>query len=232
MTVSISLKIAARSSRTHAECLLLHRIDGAETERREEPAARHRSERREFLGQHDRVAAGQDHHRHAELQVLRAAGAVRHRDERIGGLAGDPLGEPQRIEVEPFEFVDEHAVRLVVEVGAGAETESDANFHRASVGPRTTGPPTGAWRSADERVAALHAAGLHPAGSEPDDDDRDHDRRLRDVAGQRGTDRDRARRRSTRSRRAGERQSRCGGEVPRRHSYPSGVPRSRVRYAS
>ena len=62
-------------------------LDDPETERREQPSTRHRREGGELLGQHDRVAAREHHHRRTELEVRGAPRAVGHRNQRIGRLA-------------------------------------------------------------------------------------------------------------------------------------------------
>ena len=71
-----------------AERLVLAGVGDAEPERRQQPPAGHHGERGQLLGQHDRVAAGQHEHAHAELEARRAAGGVGHRHHRVGRLAG------------------------------------------------------------------------------------------------------------------------------------------------
>ncbi len=111
------------------ERLLFDRVDGAQPERGQQSTTRHQAECGEFLGEHDRVAAGEHHDRHAELELRRSTGSVCHRHERVGRLAADLLRQPERVEAVSLERVDHDAVGLVVEVGARAEPEPDANLH-------------------------------------------------------------------------------------------------------
>jgi hypothetical protein len=121
-----------------AERLLLVRVGDAETERRQEAAARQPIERGQFLGEHDRVAARQHHHAHAELQPLGASCGERHADQRIRRVAADPLAQPQAVEAESFERVDHGCEALVVEPSAGAEgvADADVRFTHAGLLPR------------------------------------------------------------------------------------------------
>jgi hypothetical protein len=79
----------------HAEGLLLHRIDGAQAHRRQEPPRRQHVQGGHLLGQHDGVAARDDQHGRAQLEALGAAGGDGQRHHRVGGRAADALGEPQ-----------------------------------------------------------------------------------------------------------------------------------------
>jgi hypothetical protein len=116
----------------HAERLLLVRIGHAEPERRQQPAAGQPVDRRQLLGQHDRIAPRQHQHAHAELQPRGAARPERDRRHRVGRLAADALAEPQAVEVEAFEVVDERPEGAVVEIRAHAQAVADADLHSSS----------------------------------------------------------------------------------------------------
>ena len=87
----------------HAEGLLFDRIDGAESERRQEATAGHVGQGGEFLGEHHRISAREHHHRHPEFQPLGAPCAVGHCHERVGRRPADSFRQPQRVETERFE---------------------------------------------------------------------------------------------------------------------------------
>lgn len=118
-----------------AERLLLVRIGDAESERREESAVRQPIERRQFLGEHDGVAARQNHHAHAELQLRRTTGREGHADKGIGCVAADPLAEPKAVEPETLQSIDDDREAVVVQTRARTEGVTDANpwdvTHRA-----------------------------------------------------------------------------------------------------
>ena len=50
-------------------------------------------------------------------------------DDRIGRLAADPLREPEAVEAQPLEVVDERTEAVVVRERPGAEAEPDPHLH-------------------------------------------------------------------------------------------------------
>ena len=73
----------ARSSRATPNACCSTRVDHAETERGEGPAAGEHVEARPLLGEQHGVAAGQHLHRRAELELRGAAGGERQRHHRV-----------------------------------------------------------------------------------------------------------------------------------------------------
>ena len=120
----------------HTERLLLVRIGDPEPERRQQPTSRQSIESRQFLRQHHRVATGQHHHAHAELQTCCASGGERHAHQGIGRLSTDALAQPQTVETQGLESVDDPSESLVVQRGANAESVSDANLHERAIDSR------------------------------------------------------------------------------------------------
>ena len=114
------------------ERLVLAGVGDAEAERRQQAPAGHHGQRRQLLGQHDRVAAGQHQHAHPELEARRAPGGVRHRHDRVGRVAADALGQPQAVEAEPLERVDDVAELGSVQPGPCPEPDADAHLHGAT----------------------------------------------------------------------------------------------------
>ena len=160
----------------------------------------------------------------------RAPGAVRHRDERVGRLAGDPLRQPQASRSRAA-----RACRRTRRTSASLQRSSACRGRNrcAPSSPQRTARGA-SLRRARQRTcagAALHAAGLAPAEREPDDDDRDQDRRLGHVA-ERSTRRSRprprrpTRRPPSRSRHAGARRVEAEFHVGR--SYTSGARSQQV----
>lgn len=121
------------SAALDTERLLLVRVGHAQPEGREQPTVREAIECGQLLRQHDRVATGQHHDAHAELQPLRAAGSERHRHQRVGRVAADALAEPQAVEAQGLQRVDHFREAAVVELGAHPEPEPDANLHDAAM---------------------------------------------------------------------------------------------------
>ena len=111
-----------------AEGLLLDRVDSTETECGQQAPTGHSAKSRQRFGQHHRVAAGEHHHGHAELEVRRSTGTVGNSDQRVGCLAADLFRQPERIEGVRLECVDDDAVRLIMQVRASSEAVADANF--------------------------------------------------------------------------------------------------------
>ena len=97
-----------------AERLLLVCVRDAETESRQQPPARHPIEARHRLRHQDGIASGQHHDARAELQLLGTARGVRHAHDGIGRFAADPFREPQRVEAQSLEVVDERTEPVVV----------------------------------------------------------------------------------------------------------------------
>ena len=114
------------------ECLLLVRVGDAKSEGRQEAAVRQAVQRRQLLGEDDGIAAGQHHHTHPELQLGRAAGGEGHADQWVRSVATDPLAQPQAVEAQPLECVDDHCESVVVEARARSERVADANVWRAT----------------------------------------------------------------------------------------------------
>jgi hypothetical protein len=112
-----------------AERLVLGGVGDAEPEGGEQPAAGHHGERRQLLGEDDRVASRQDEHAHPELEASGAAGGVCHRHDGVGRLGADALGQPQAVEPPALDEVDDITEVRAVEGGAGAETDPDAYLH-------------------------------------------------------------------------------------------------------
>src|SRR5262249_1158221 len=133
-----------------AERLLFARVGDAESEGRQRASARESVERRPLLGQHDGVAARQDLHARAELELLRAAGGDGGGDDRIRAVAGEPFRQAQRVEARTFERVDERGESCVV-VGdrAGAKPVADAHLHDST--PFAISTSSSATRSGRER---------------------------------------------------------------------------------
>ena len=114
-----------------AEGLLFEGVDRTESDRGERPAVGQAVEARQRLGQHHGVAPGQHHHRRAHFELAGAGDGEGHRDQRIEAGPVDPLGEPQRIEAEPLEFVDDMAEGgSIGEIGRRAQSQADADLHR------------------------------------------------------------------------------------------------------
>ena len=65
-------------------------------------------------------------------------------DDRIGRLAGDPLGQPQAVEAEPLDRVDEVPELRAVQRRPHAEADTDAHLH----GPIVARSAAGSCRSA------------------------------------------------------------------------------------
>jgi hypothetical protein len=104
----------------HTERLLLVRVGYAKSEGRQQTAARELIDRRQLLGEHDRIATGQHEHAHAELELCSACGRERDRRDRVGSLAADPLAQPEAVEAQPFEVVDEDREARVVQASTDA----------------------------------------------------------------------------------------------------------------
>ena len=127
-------------------------VGHTEAECREEAAVREAVEAGELLGQHGEVPAGQHQHGEPELHAGRAPRRIREAHDRVGTLAAQPLAQPQRVEAELFQRVDEGVERLVV-VGeaASTEAETDTNLH----GPEATAFLMGRARRTRVGVAAV-----------------------------------------------------------------------------
>ena len=110
------------------------------------------------------------------LSLVGAGRRVRQGDERIGGLAADALAQPQAVEAEPLEVVDERPERLAV-VGhrARAQAVPDADLHdrrryRSSCpdgpgpGPARRVPTRRSRRHRDRRVGRARSA-LRPGAA-------------------------------------------------------------------
>ena len=136
------------------ERLLLAGVGDPQPEGRQQPAAGQPVEARELLRHQHRVAAGEHHHAHPELQLRRAAGGERQRDDGVGRRPRDALAHPQRVEPEPLEVVDERAERVVpVRVGPCPQPHPDADLHRGDgIGHRTV-PTRPAGRAHEWGVA-------------------------------------------------------------------------------
>ena len=114
------------------EHLLLHGVDHAEAERRQRPPAAEPIERGPRLGQQHRITAGKHLHAGAELELLRAAGCERQAHHRLGRRGCGALGQPQRVEPQPLQPVDEHTeVVSVGRWGESGQADTDANLHGA-----------------------------------------------------------------------------------------------------
>jgi hypothetical protein len=107
-----------------AERLLLVRVGDAESERRQQPTVRQTVERRQLLREHHRISAREDHHAHPELQLRRAPGGERHRDERVGSFAAEALAEPEAVEAQLLQRVDDRREAGVVQLRANAGTRT------------------------------------------------------------------------------------------------------------
>ena len=112
------------------EGLLFERIGDAEAYSRKQSTTRQTVERRQFLGEHHRIAARDHEHAGAELQSRGARRRERQGDERIGSLTRDALAEPDRIETEVFEKIHEGCERVrPIRQCASAEPEPDTDLH-------------------------------------------------------------------------------------------------------
>ena len=104
------------------------------------------------------------------FEPRRAAGGVGHRDDRVGRLAADPLGEPQAVEPEPL---DARRRRR--------RTPGPCSRVRVpSPTPMRTFIRPAGYAGSARRCAVVVPAGV-PAEGEPDDHDRDHDGHRRHV---------------------------------------------------
>ena len=127
-----------------------------------------RSRRGQLLGQHHRVAARDDEHARAELELGRAAGGVGQGDERVGRLAGDPFADSHsESKPQPLERVDERAEAVAV-VGqrAGAKPEPDADLHRCIM-PCRSAQRTKRRCSLSPRLRPAGGAGTSAPGWSP-----------------------------------------------------------------
>ena len=115
------------------ERLLLVWIGDAEPERRQQATTRQLVDRRQLLGEHDRIAARQHEHAHPELEVRRTTGGEGDRRHRLGRRGPDPLAEPQAVESKPLECVDDVAERRSVQLRPDPEPESHADLHGVGV---------------------------------------------------------------------------------------------------
>ena len=114
-----------------AERLLLGRVHDPQAEPGEEPPAGEHVEARELLGEQRGVAAGQDLHAGSELELPGPAGGDREPDDRIGRVAAHPLREPQRVEPQRFERVDQLIEPVGLQPALRAEPVPDPNLHCA-----------------------------------------------------------------------------------------------------
>ncbi len=135
-----------------AERLLFGRVGDAQSEGGEGAPTREPVEARPFLRDVHRVAPGQDLHARAELELARTAAREREPDERVGGLAGQPLGEPERVEPSALETVDELAEPRGVAQSLHAQAVPDADLHRLEPTASVSSPRRGRG-GRDERVA-------------------------------------------------------------------------------
>ena len=132
---------------------MLGGVGDAEPERRKAAAATDDIEACQHLGHQDRVAARYHRDGRAEFQVLAAAGDVGHRHDRIELHRIDALGEPQAVEAETVEVIDdgtesgEFSPGLRVETRDGAEGVTDAHLHAQTM----THP------AAADRIPRVHA---------------------------------------------------------------------------
>ena len=100
---SASLKQLGPVAALHAEGLVLAGVDGTEAEGGQQAAVRQAVEGGQLLGQQHRVAAREHEHGEAELELGGAPGGHGQADDRVGAVAGDPLGQPQRVEAVALE---------------------------------------------------------------------------------------------------------------------------------
>ena len=87
-------------------------------------------QRRQLLGNQHGMAPWQHHHRRSDFESARAGQGVRHADERVDGLGVHQLGEPQRVDPQPLELVDEF--RQLVGTGVCAKPDAETDLHRRS----------------------------------------------------------------------------------------------------
>src|SRR5205085_11583509 len=78
------------------------------------------------------VATGQDHHTRAQFELARPPGGDGQADQRVGRRTSEAFGEPQRVETQALEDVDQGGEGLGLERRARAQAEADADFHVAA----------------------------------------------------------------------------------------------------
>ena len=76
------------------------------------------------------MTSRQYHHRRADLELARAGKRVRHSDERVDRFGVHQLGEPQRIDAEGLDAVDD--VGQLRGSGIGTKTDTETDLHRRS----------------------------------------------------------------------------------------------------
>jgi hypothetical protein len=111
--------------------------------RRQQPPVRQPIEARQLLGQDHRIPPREDEHAGAQLQLPCAAGGHRQGHQRIRRRAGEPLGQPQAVEAERLQVVEERQVALgVTHQRLRAQPDPDAHLHarRAYGRPGRFGP--------------------------------------------------------------------------------------------
>ena len=120
----------------HPERLLLVAVGNPEPECREQTAPGHAVECCEFLREDDGIAPRQDHHAHADLELLGATCRIGHRHEWVRCSTADAFGEPEGVEVQALERVHHGAEGLVVEAGSDTEAITNADLHDVGSVPR------------------------------------------------------------------------------------------------
>ena len=108
------------------EELLLDWIGDAESERRQQPTARQSIEAGKFFGQHGWIAPRQHQHRHPKLEFAGPTRRVREPNDGVGALAAEALAQPDAVELERLECVDERIEGVPV-VGETTRSEAVAN---------------------------------------------------------------------------------------------------------
>ncbi|GAA3105756.1 hypothetical protein GCM10020001_024280 [Nonomuraea salmonea] len=108
-----------------------------------------RGQGRQLLGHPQRVAARQDHHTRADLELAGGGQRVRHADQRLYGRPLDQLRQPQRVDPEGL-----GSLRQPGEVVRGVSRrrrDPDAYLHRPIIAAPVTSP---AVTSRDSPTAA------------------------------------------------------------------------------
>ena len=89
------------------KCRLFVNICDSESERWQQTAVGEPVQAGKFFRQNGQISAGKDHDRKAKLHFGGSARGVSQTDNRVGAFTTQALAEPQRVETELLEGIDE-----------------------------------------------------------------------------------------------------------------------------